>query len=360
MSPPELGRLGTAAVALAVARDLGWVFREQPFDDYGIDALVEIIEDGFVSGKLFALQIKSGLGSFRNLSSDGWWYHPSTSHALYWKNHSVPVVIVLYNPETGTCYWQVVSHDSLKSTQAGGWEMLIPKDQVLNENARGPLMDAVVHRQLRTADNLREQSAQESDETWQRATESTIIKDRRRKIAELMALAMADRTTETNMHEAIGNDYWIFGSDFISIAPRRNLALLDEYDYPLLRADGGLHIVELKGTAERIVEKHRNHYIVSANVHRAVSQCINYLRALDEQGAMLQTTYRNELNLDIDFRRVGGTVVIGHLGRNEASSPPATKPQIEQTIRSYNAHIARIQVVTYSDLLGSAGRALRF
>src|ERR1700756_5785418 len=112
MSPPELGRLGTAAVALAVARDLGWVFREQPFDDYGIDALVEIVENGFVSGKLFALQIKSGLGWFRNLSSDGWWYRPSTSHASYWKNHSVPVVIVLYNPETGTCYWQVVSHDS--------------------------------------------------------------------------------------------------------------------------------------------------------------------------------------------------------------------------------------------------------
>jgi short chain dehydrogenase/Domain of unknown function (DUF4263) len=128
----------------------------------------------------------------------------------------------------------------------------------------------------------------------------------------------------------------------------------------LMRADGGLQIVELKGPAERIIEKHRNHYIVSASVHRAVSQCINYLRALDEQGAMLQTTYRSELNLDIDFRRVGGTVVIGHPGRGEASSPSATKAQIEQTIRSYNAHIARIQVVTYSDLLGSANRALRF
>jgi hypothetical protein len=336
------------------------VFREQPFDDYGIDALVEIVEDGFVSGKLFALQIKSGLGWFRNPSSNGWWYRPHAGHALYWKNHSVPVVVVIYNPETGTCYWQVVSDDSLKSAHGDDWEMLIPKDQVLNENARRPLMAAVAYREPRTAGNVLGQPGQESDETWQRAAESTIIRDRRRKIEKLMALAMADCTTETDMHEAIGNDYWIFGSDFISIAPRRNLVLLDQYDYPLLRADGGLQIIELKGAAEKIVEKHRNHYIVSASVHRAVSQCINYLRALDEQGAMLQTTYRNELNLDIDFRRVGGTVVIGHPGRDEASSPPATKPQIEQTIRSYNAHIARIQVVTYSDLLGSAGRALRF
>jgi Domain of unknown function (DUF4263) len=124
---------------------------------------------------------------------------------------------------------------------------------------------------------------------------------------------MADGTTETDMQGAIGNDYWVFGSEYISIAPRRDLALLDQHDYPLLRADGGLQVVELKGTAERIVEKHRNHYIVSGRVHKAVSQCINYLRALDEQGAMLQTTYRNELNLDIDFRRVTGTVVIGTL-----------------------------------------------
>ena len=72
MSPSELGHLGTAAVALAVARDLRWVFREQPFDDYGIDALVEIVEDWFVSGKLFALQIKSGLGWFKNPNSSGW------------------------------------------------------------------------------------------------------------------------------------------------------------------------------------------------------------------------------------------------------------------------------------------------
>ncbi len=58
--------------------------------------------------------------------------------------------------------------------------------------------------------------------------------------------------------------------------------------------------------------------------------------------------------------RWGRAVVIGRPGRDEASSPSAAKPQIEQTIRSYNAHIVRIQVVTYSDLLGSAGRALHF
>ena len=170
MSTPELDHLGTAAVALTVARDLGWVFREQPLYDYGVDALVEVVDDGLVTGKLFALQIKSGLTFFREPSSDGWRYRPRESDALYWRDHSVPVVVVLYNPETGTCYWQIVNHDSLKRTASGRWEMLIPKDQVLNENARGPLMDAVARRKVLADETVPEQQGQESDETWQSAT----------------------------------------------------------------------------------------------------------------------------------------------------------------------------------------------
>jgi hypothetical protein len=44
---------------------------------------------------------------------------------------------------------------------------------------------------------------------------------------------------------------------------------------------------------------------------------LRYLHSLDEQGPTLQTTYRNELGLDIDFRRARGTVVIGHPDRRD-------------------------------------------
>ena len=71
----------------------------------------------------------------------------------------------------------------------------------------------------------------------------------------------------------------------------------------------------------------------------------NHLRSLDEQGPVLQTTYRNELGLDIDFRRARGTVVIGHPDREHAGN--AQMSQIVQTIRSYNSHLARIEVLTY-------------
>jgi hypothetical protein len=140
-------------------------------------------------------------------------------------------------------------------------------------------------------------------------------------------------------------------------ARRRNLVPLDQHDIPLISADGSLHIVELKGPDVALVRRHRNHYIVTNEIHEAVSQCLNYLRGLDEMGASLRTQYRDELNIDIDFRRARGTVVIGH---PDVRVGDATRSQIDQAIRSYNAHLARIQVVTYTDLLEGADRALRF
>jgi hypothetical protein len=160
------------------------------------------------------------------------------------------------------------------------------------------------------------------------------------------------------MHQAIGTNYWIFGGQYARIAPRRGFVPLDQYDYALLNADESIHIIELKGPGCPLVRDHRSHYIVSNGVHEAVSQCLNYLRALDELGAGLETTYRNELGVNIDFRRARGTVVIGHSKRDDPRGPQEF--QIQQTIRSYNAHLSRIQVITYSDLLDTAARALRF
>ncbi|MBB1158145.1 DUF4365 domain-containing protein [Amycolatopsis dendrobii] len=53
--------LGPAQTRLAVVSELGWLFREQPTEDYGVDAQIEVVDGETVRGKLLALQIKSGL-----------------------------------------------------------------------------------------------------------------------------------------------------------------------------------------------------------------------------------------------------------------------------------------------------------
>jgi len=151
--------------------------------------------------------------------------------------------------------------------------------------------------------------------------------------------------------------HWLFGGRYVGVADRRNLAPLDQHDIPLLGADGTLHIVELKGpNIPRLVRRYRNHYIVGTEVHEATSQAINYLRTLDETGAVLTTTYRNEYGIEYDMRRIFATVVIGH----PAHAVGADARTVEQTLRSYNSHLSRVEVITYATLLDAADRALAF
>jgi hypothetical protein len=156
----------------------------------------------------------------------------------------------------------------------------------------------------------------------------------------------------------IGAAHWLFGGRYIRVV-RRDLAKLDQHDIALVAADGSLHIVELKGPSiPRLIRRHRNHWVVGNEVHEAVSQAMNYLRGLDEQGPLLETTYRNEFGEEWDMRRVHATVVIGY--PDHVSDSIVSERIIEQTIRSYNAHLSRIEVVTYKALLDAADRALVF
>lgn len=49
----------------AIQDELGWPFREQPTEDYGIDAHAEVVDGEDVRRRLLALQIKSGMSWFR-------------------------------------------------------------------------------------------------------------------------------------------------------------------------------------------------------------------------------------------------------------------------------------------------------
>ncbi|MEU8061788.1 DUF4365 domain-containing protein [Microbispora bryophytorum] len=138
----KTGRIGLARVQLAVVEELGWLFRNQPTDDYGIDALIEIVDGHRVVPKLLALQIKGGESWFREPTPSGWWYRPNASHVQYWTDHSLPVVIVLYDEQTKIAYWQLVNRKTLARSSRGGWKLLVPRSNVLNAGARDQLREA--------------------------------------------------------------------------------------------------------------------------------------------------------------------------------------------------------------------------
>ena len=196
------------------------------------------------------------------------------------------------------------------------------------------------------------------------AAQAAVVVKRKHLIATLRKMIQDPSTTETDVQRVIQAAHWVFGGRYVGVADRRNLMPLDQHDIPLLGADGTLHIVELKSpNVPKLVRRHRNHWIVGDDVHEAVSQAMNYIRSFDELGASASTNYRNEYGHDYDMRRVFATVVIGHpdhVQETNRNGTVLTERTVCQTIRSYNAHLSRVEVMTYKDLVDAAERALAF
>ena len=189
--------------------------------------------------------------------------------------------------------------------------------------------------------------------------ELAVLAARRDLVRNASELVCRDGVTETELQRAIGDAWWIFGGRYIGVLNRRDLLNLDQHDIPLITADSSLHIVELKSPQiPTLVRRHRNHWIVGADVHEATMQAMNYVRTADELGLQLQTLVSEELGVSVKLRRVFATVVIGHRDHVRASDMP--RDQLDLAFRTYNASLSRVEVMTFDQLLDAANRSLQF
>jgi hypothetical protein len=185
------------------------------------------------------------------------------------------------------------------------------------------------------------------------------ILERRRELVRRLRELVDAGATETAVQGLIGKEHWVFGGRYTGVAARRNLTMLDQHDIPLLGADGTLHVVELKGPSiERLIVRHRNHWIVGPAVHEAAAQASNYLRDLDEQGLLVAGVLANELGQQYDMSRCLATVVIGHSDHHRPAE--ADRRTVGRTLRQYSASLSRVEIITYDQLVESAERALAF
>lgn len=132
-------RIGVNATESIFIREFDWIFREQSIVDVGIDALIEESEDGIPTGRLIALQIKSGKGNF-SISEKKLTYYISNVHYNYWLNFDLPVLLIAHIPETNKTYWIDISERNIKRTKKR-WKIEIPKRNQLNSNAKKKLTE---------------------------------------------------------------------------------------------------------------------------------------------------------------------------------------------------------------------------
>ncbi|MBU8550885.1 DUF4263 domain-containing protein [Streptomyces sp. Babs14] len=157
-------------------------------------------------------------------------------------------------------------------------------------------------------------------------------------------------SSESALHDCLKNQEWIFGGAYVAELARRQYTPDAILDIPLLRGDGSLHVVELKrANIKDLVIRRSGHLMLGAPAHRAVSQTQNYLRTMDENRPSILAEH------GVDTRRASATVVIGH---PRYVTGDVTSQEIAETLRTYNTHQARIEVITYEALLDSASRML--
>ena len=159
------------------------------------------------------------------------------------------------------------------------------------------------------------------------------------------------KSLEPHIQKVLQEEWWVFGGKYVSAAARRSFTVLDQFDIALIRADGSIHLVEIKqANIPSLVKKDHSHWIVGEDVHKAVSQAMNYLRSLDEQRSQILADFQ------IDCRRGSATIVGGH---PQFVQTGATETQLAEAIRTYNSHLARIEVITYGELIQTAERFLQ-
>ena len=140
LDPTE--RIGLNAIERIVTADFKWIWREQPVADFGIDAQIEVVDRyRKPTGKLIAVQVKTGASYFRGAGET----HPfyiDEEHLKYWDQHSLPVILILHNPDNEQTIWQWADLHAARATEMR-WCIDVPKTKAFDAECMSELQGQV-------------------------------------------------------------------------------------------------------------------------------------------------------------------------------------------------------------------------
>ena len=109
----------------------GLIFRTQLQGTTGLNAHLEITGD---NPRVIGLRVCSASELDNHKSSRGYVCSGETSIAGYWLQHSLPVIIMVYEPDKNRILWESVNIDNLEIA-GRHWEIIIPYDNEYNEES---------------------------------------------------------------------------------------------------------------------------------------------------------------------------------------------------------------------------------
>ena len=135
----HMERRGVSLVS-GLFESLGFAFREQSENDYGIDGHAELIDSERPTGQLLGIQIKSGPSYFSERSKNSIVFRVDADHVDYWFNHVLPVIVCICDVENHKVYWESVTKRTAIVT-GKGYKFDIPLSQILDNTAVPRLRD---------------------------------------------------------------------------------------------------------------------------------------------------------------------------------------------------------------------------
>jgi hypothetical protein len=87
---------------------------------------------------LIAAQIKTGKSYFRHEREDAYVFYGDNTHLKYWLLHSLPVLVILCDENSDTCYWVEVTRSNIEKTNSA-WKIFVPKFQTLEQKFKSEL-----------------------------------------------------------------------------------------------------------------------------------------------------------------------------------------------------------------------------
>lgn len=155
-----------------------------------------------------------------------------------------------------------------------------------------------------------------------------------------------ENSSEHVLQKHLEENPWMFGSEYSKLLDRRTWTRDDSLDFMLRRTvDNFLEIVEIKTPFSEpllLHDKSHDSYYPSAKVSTVLGQVMRYIEEVERDRDSILSKDR------YDTLKIRARVIIGRDG---------TESQ-QMALRNLNAHLHRIEVITFDQLLHIAERVL--
>lgn len=177
------------------------------------------------------------------------------------------------------------------------------------------------------------------------ATASRIV-EYTRALDELKTLVNNPKTDEREFQKHLEINPWMFGSEYSELLPRKTWTRDDRLDYMLRKTvDDYLEVVEIKTAFKEplfLLDASHDSYYPSSKLSPVIGQVTRYIEEVERNRDSILAKD------SVDTLKIRARAIVGRDGDTEHQA----------ALRNFNAHLHRIEIITYDQLIRIAERVL--